>query len=279
MAVRPRYRVTASDGRAAFQLHVKSVIVSRTTERRDLYEYLNQADFQQRIGDAFRKAEQEIRAVAGIALEDLGPMRYRTGSIIVHKSYVAHFDGAPFFHAFFSDTERNIRDIEEIIDTKLRAELSYMENVGVATSAYASLGVLEAEAIASSAPTVAEAQPADTVAAEAAAPSSPVDDALPAAADTPNPIERIIDWGNRALTILLIILTLLGFIWWLTNSAVSERPLPSRATDIPYKDIEPPPGRSRQAGSSAPKAASCDIAKSEADSATQEAGNGACIRK
>jgi hypothetical protein len=265
---------------------VKSVIVSRTAERRDLYEYLNQADFLQRVADAFRKAEQEIHAVAGISLEDFGQMRYRTGSIIVHKSYIAHFDGAPFLHAFFLDTERNIRDIEEIIDTRLRAELSYIDNVSVATSAYASLGVLEAEAIAPTAltpPGTVEAKPADTEAAAAPPPppSSPAKDSPPAAAvpEPPNLIERIIEWGNRALTILLIILTLLGFLWWLVSDPNGLNVKPTRATSIPYQDIEPPAGRSRQAASNAPKPASCDIAKSEAEAAKQEPGHSECIRK
>src|SRR5688572_18858045 len=101
MAIRPRYRVTASDGKASFQLHVKAVIESRTVERRDLHKFLKEADFEQRVSDAFRRAEKDVGTVAGIKLEDLKPIRYRAGSIIVLKSYVAHFESAPYFNAFF----------------------------------------------------------------------------------------------------------------------------------------------------------------------------------
>lgn len=304
MATRPRYRVTASDGRAAFQLHVKSVIVSRTVERRDLYEYLNQADFQQRIGDAFQKAEQEIRAVAGISLESYGPMRFRTGSIIVHRSYVAHFDSAPFFHAFFYDTERNVRDIEEIIDTRLRAELSHIDNIGISTSAYATLGVIEGEVLPSpppaaaeppaddkpvaSAPAAGEATsatpvPATSETATMADPETETPKAADAETETPSIAdisERIVNWVNRAIAILLIALVLFAFLWYLTSSTNRSAALtPSGATDVPYKDIELPAAGSRKSEPAAPRATSCDIAKQSPDAAIRDPGGEECAAR
>jgi hypothetical protein len=288
MTTIPRYRVTAADGRAAFQLHVKSVIVSRTVERRDLYEYLNQTDFQQHVSDAFRRAEEEIRSATGLVLEDSKGLRYRAGSIIVLKSYVAHFPTAQHFNVFFYDTDRNIRDIEEIIDTKLRAELSYIDNISIATSAYATLGLIEAEALPSSAAaSYAEAAAATQAAAAEAAASSeaataetapqPAAGAEPAQAPAPRGApEAIVDWVNRAIAAILIALLLGAIIWYLVNNAGTSPLNPTRATDVPYKDVEIPGGTARPTTADAHQSPSCDMPKTEAGSGVRASDSNNC---
>jgi hypothetical protein len=292
MTTIPRYRVTAADGRAAFQLHVKSVIVSRTVERRDLYEYLNQSDFQQHVSDAFRRAEEEIRSANGLVLEDFKGIRYRAGSIIVLKSYVAHFPTAQHFNVFFYDTDRNIRDIEEIIDTKLRAELSYIDNISIATSAYATLGLIEAEALPSTAAAsyaeAAEATQAAAAAAAAETAASPevataetgpqtAAGAEPAQSPTPrDTTEAIVDWVNRAIAAILIALLLGAIIWYLVNNASTSPLSPTRATDVPYKDIEIPGGAGRRTTADAHPSSSCDMPKTEAGSGVQASDSNNC---
>lgn len=262
MAIRPRYRVSASDGKASFQLHVKAVIESRTVERRDLYELLKQADFEQRVGDAFRRSEEEVTAVTGIKLEDLRPIRYRAGSIVVLKSYVAHFDSAPYFNAFFYDSDRNLRDIEEIFDTRLRAELSYLQNIAIATAAYATLGVVESEAL--PAP-VAETEPEPAVTPPPEEPATSEPQPLP----KPDFLDTVSLWVNRAIAWLLIALLLWWFLWYVVNNlGKNGGTTPTRATDIPYEDIPLPRPAPRQISPAAHQSASCDAPKLEAGAAS-----------